>query len=119
MKPHFGGVDIGHSIPLICKKSSVIDMSRWKWVLLIFELTLFLVILILPQVELPDFTFHGGTSPVATKIRVSGPPARPVVSRAARKQVFPEVTETSLDQIVLVSAAHAEKPLLLSCALLC
>lgn len=46
-------------------------MSRWRWTLLIFELVLFAVILILPQVELPDFTFHGGTAPVVMKTRLA------------------------------------------------
>lgn len=51
-------------------------MSRWRWALLIFELVLFAVILILPQVDLPDFTFHGGTAPVAMKARLSRGTAR-------------------------------------------
>jgi len=93
-------------------------MCRWKWILLIFELALVLAILVLPQVELPDFTFHGGTAPVVTKARLSNPPVHPVVN-AAVKIAFPEITETSLDQIVLVPEVHAEPPLLLSCALLC
>ena len=46
-------------------------MSRWKWALLIFELALFAIILILPQVALPDFTFHRGTGPVAAKSTLS------------------------------------------------
>jgi len=46
-------------------------MSRWRWILLIFELVLFAAILVLPQVELPDFTFHGGTSPVVMKARLA------------------------------------------------
>jgi len=49
-------------------------MPRWKWALLIFELALFAIILILPQVDLPDFTFHNGTAPVAAHARVSSPP---------------------------------------------
>jgi hypothetical protein len=51
-------------------------MSRWRWTLLIFELVLFAVILILPQVELPDFTFHGGTAPVVMKTRLGSGTAR-------------------------------------------
>ena len=46
-------------------------MKRWKWVLLIFELVLFAAILVLPQVDLPDFTFHGGTAPITAKQRIS------------------------------------------------
>jgi protein-S-isoprenylcysteine O-methyltransferase Ste14 len=55
-------------------------MTRAKWALLIFELALFAVILILPQVDLPDFTFHRGTAPVVARARVS---AAPVLSGLA------------------------------------
>ncbi len=51
-------------------------MARWKWVLLIFELVLFAVILVLPQVDLPDFTFHGGSAPVVVKSRLTSAPLR-------------------------------------------
>lgn len=53
-------------------------LKRWQWILLLFELVLFAVILILPQVDLPDFTFHKGTAPVATQARASSPPVRAV-----------------------------------------
>ena len=46
-------------------------MKRWQWALLIFELALFALILVLPQVALPEFTFHGGTAPIAVKARLS------------------------------------------------
>lgn len=46
-------------------------MKRWRWTLLVFELALFALILILPQVDLPDFTFHSGTAPVVMKSRLS------------------------------------------------
>jgi hypothetical protein len=45
-------------------------MKRWQFSLLIFELALFAIILVLPQVALPDFTFHDGTAPVAAHSRV-------------------------------------------------
>ena len=47
-------------------------MKRWQLWLLIFELALFAAILVLPQVALPDFTFHDGTAPVAAHARVCG-----------------------------------------------
>lgn len=46
-------------------------MTRWRWALLIFELLLIALILVLPQADLPDYTFHGGTAPVAAKARLS------------------------------------------------
>ena len=45
-------------------------MKRWQLGILIFELVLFAAILVLPQVALPDFTFHGGTAPVVAHSRV-------------------------------------------------
>ena len=48
-------------------------MKRWQLALLIFELALFAAILVLPQVALPDFTFHDGTAPVAAHARVCDP----------------------------------------------
>lgn len=55
-------------------------MKRWKWALLIFELVLFALILVLPQVALPDFAFHSGTAPVALKYRFSASPALAAVA---------------------------------------
>ena len=48
-------------------------MKRWQLLILIFELALFAAILVLPQVALPDFTFHEGTAPVAAHARVCDP----------------------------------------------
>jgi hypothetical protein len=57
-------------------------VKHWKWGLLIFELLLFAAILILPQVDLPYFTFHGGTAPIVVKTRIS-----PVSSYAVQPTV--------------------------------
>jgi len=57
----------------------VAPISRWKWILLMTELVLFAVILILPQVDLPDFTFHGGSAPVVAKARISHVPVQAVM----------------------------------------
>jgi hypothetical protein len=51
-------------------------MKRWQFSFLIFELALFAAILVLPQVALPDFTFHEGTAPVAAHARLCPPGAR-------------------------------------------
>jgi len=49
-------------------------MPRWRWGLLIFELFLFVLILVLPQVDLPDCAFHRGSAPTVSKASVSSPP---------------------------------------------
>jgi hypothetical protein len=54
----------------------VFSMKRWYWAILILELSLFAMILILPQVALPSFTFHSGTAPVVMKTRVSTSPGQ-------------------------------------------
>jgi hypothetical protein len=46
------------------------SMKHWQFSILIFELALFAVILVLPQVALPDFTFHDGTAPVTAHSRL-------------------------------------------------
>lgn len=49
-------------------------MTRWGWVLLIFELFLFVVILIHPDVDLPDTAFRDGNSPVLATLQVTTAP---------------------------------------------
>lgn len=55
-------------------------MKRWQFLFLIFELVLFAVILVMPQVALPDFTFHEGTAPVAAHARLCDHPAATAVT---------------------------------------
>jgi hypothetical protein len=49
-------------------------MARWWWVLLISELFLFALILVLPQVDLPDFTFRDGSAPAVVRLQLASPP---------------------------------------------
>lgn len=49
-------------------------MTRWRWAVLVFELFLFALILILPQVDLPDTAFRDGHTPVAAKLQVNAAP---------------------------------------------
>lgn len=95
-------------------------MSRWKWTLLIFELLLFAVILVLPQVELPQCAFHGGSAPVAAKARTLRTPQVPVVAPASvplvPRSVFPQhATET----LAAAVPSQFEARLALLCAFLC
>lgn len=49
-------------------------MKSWRWALLLFELFVFALILVLPQVDLPDTAFRDGNSPVVAKLQVTAAP---------------------------------------------
>jgi hypothetical protein len=66
-------------------------MKRWQLVVLIFELVLFAAILVLPQVALPDFTFHGGTAPVVAHSRVCDAVPGTAIT-ATLQTLFPDQT---------------------------
>ncbi len=77
-------------------------MKRWQLAILIFELALFAVILILPQVALPEFTFHSGTAPVAVHSRLCSR------APAAAIAVAPQILR--LDSIARVGGEHLDVP---------
>jgi hypothetical protein len=94
-------------------------MKRWQWALLIFELALFAVILVLHQVALPEFTFHGGTAPIAAKARLSlarGQPAAPI----QLPMLIPgHILEAIADTRLVLPPARQETRLSLLCTLIC
>lgn len=95
-------------------------VKRWQWALLIFELTLFAVILILPQVALPDCTFHSGTAPVVTKARLSAPPFRDVAVPLQTRVSTPVLTAESPAEIIShIAPPSADSQLSLLCVRLC
>ena len=93
-------------------------MRSWRRSLLIFEIVLFALILVLPQVDLPDFTFHGGTAPVVAKAKSSSPPVfvtvGPVLPELSRR-----VHPLEIDIIGSHRYARSESVLSLHCVLLC
>jgi len=94
-------------------------MSRWRWALLIFELMLFAVILILPQVELPDFTFHGGTAPVVMKTRLCSGTASASVVKPVQLPTWVPLLEPRVEINDPPSAADGDMRLSLLCTLNC
>ena len=94
-------------------------MNRWKWALLIFELALFAIILILPQVDLPDFTFHGGTAPIAIKSRASATPARLTVALAVRPLTPADLQEPLFEFSSTAASPTSASRLSLLCTLVC
>lgn len=93
-------------------------MSRWKWILLIVELALFAAILVLPQVDLPDFAFQCGTAPVVVKARSVSSPQQtttPVVTASG----LPVFSESIQEEVNPVAPSHPESRLALNRVLLC
>ena len=72
-------------------------MTRWGWMLLIFELFLFVVILIHPDVDLPDTAFRDGNSPVLAKLQVNTPPVM-AVSITHISTGFPHLVEAAVQK---------------------
>ena len=94
-------------------------MKAWRWTFLIFELCLFALILVLPQVDLPDFTFHRGTSPVAAKAKLSSPPVLSSVTAPAQFRLPNHIRELRNQPVRLEVRQKPNALLSLLCALLC
>jgi hypothetical protein len=94
-------------------------MKRWRWALLIFELVLFALILVLPQVDLPDFTFHGGTAPIVAKSRLSSVPVLSNVTTAAQVGSLRDIGETRSQPIRPAVHLNPHSLISLFCILLC
>jgi hypothetical protein len=94
-------------------------MKRWRWALLIFELVLFALILVLPQVELPEFTFHGGTSPIAVKARFSLTPVQPAVIVTLPMLIPGGILEALAETRLVLSPVRGESRFALLCTLIC
>ena len=94
-------------------------MKSWRWVLLNFELFLFALILVLPQVDLPDFTFHGGTAPVVAKAKVSSPPVLSTITTPGRSRLPQTLRETRNQRVRRAIPLKQHAFLSLLCTLLC
>jgi hypothetical protein len=95
-------------------------MRSWKWAILIFELVLVAVILVLPQVDLPDFAFHGGTAPIVAKQRVT-PHTTPAAASLgfALPVLYPESSEPSIRVLADGLLSPLRSSLSLFCVLIC
>ena len=93
-------------------------MTRWRWGLLVFELFLFALILVLPQVELPETAFPAGTTPIVAKHRLADPPtfvvARPIL--AAVSTAADAFLVSSIEPPVRLGTMHRQEVL---CVFLC
>ena len=94
-------------------------MKRWQWALLIFELALFALILVLPQVELPEFTVHGGTAPIAAKARLSLNRVQAAVFAPLPRLIPGRVLEALADTREITHLPGWDARLSLLCILIC
>jgi len=94
-------------------------MQRWRWALLMFELFLFALILILPQVELPETAFQGGTAPTVIKARVSSLPALAAVLLPLGLLLFARSWESHLERTEAPASTNPHSRLALLCTLIC
>jgi len=94
-------------------------MRLWRWALLIFELFLFALILVLPQVDLPDFTFHRGSAPVVAKSKLSSAPVLAIVIIAARSRPPRHIREIQTQNVCSAVDRTPYSLLSLLCTLLC
>ena len=97
----------------------VAPIPRWKWIVLMTELVLFAVILILPQVGLPDFTLHGGSAPVVAKARISHAPAVMVMGAHAGLLLLSRSVAIVRDFSLAMPPKEHDVRLSLLCTLIC
>jgi len=94
-------------------------MKWWRCTLLMFELGLFALILVLPQVDLPDFSFHGGTAPVVVKSKLSSAPVLSSVATPVKSRLPQQVREIRNQPVRPAVRLRPNALLLLLCTLLC
>jgi len=94
-------------------------MKRWRWALIVFESLLFALILILPQVELPDFTSHPGRTPIVVKPSLSFAAFLYFVSVTTKAQSLPHIREARGERPQFMIHRNGHFLLSLFCILLC
>jgi hypothetical protein len=93
-------------------------MGRWTikpscWFVLMSLLFLIFLILVLPQVDLPDTAFHRGTGPVDVHSRVTSAPGLVVVSAAVQLGFSAHTASDRVEHsVVFARATSAFLPLL-------
>jgi hypothetical protein len=88
-------------------------------VLLVLELALFAIILIHPDVDLPEFTFRSGTAPIAAKYRFAVPPAMVAKLAASAILLRPAISEKVSDRSEPSTSNSLELRLSVLCTLIC
>lgn len=94
-------------------------MKRWRLALLLLELVLFALILVLPQVDLPDFTFPGGTAPIVAKARLSASPTFTDLPAPVHVRSFLHDSQKSTRAIWLAAHLNTTSLFVIDCILRC
>ena len=94
-------------------------MKRWRLALLLWELFLFALILVLPQVDLPDFTFPGGTAPIVAKARLAASPTLTNPPARVHTRLFDHNAENTARATRPAADMNTSSPLVLDCILRC
>ena len=84
-----------------------------------FELFLFALILVLPQVDLPDFAFQRGSAPIVAKAKVSARPVLATVRHTAETSRLQYVREFQSSTAPPLDSATADFSLSLLCSWIC
>jgi len=87
-------------------------ISRGAWLLLMGFLVLIVVILILPDVDLPDTAFHRGTAPVVEHLRTSSAPSLLTVRILTPLVFAAEAAESQLERSSLSHSTLQSLPIL-------
>jgi len=83
------------------------------------ELALFAIILIHPDVDLPDFTFRSGSAPIAAKYRFSVPPTMVLKLVASAILARPAISEKVSHGLDVSTSKAFGLRLFLLCTLIC
>lgn len=94
-------------------------MKGWRYALLIFELFLFALILVLPQVDLPDFTFPRGSAPITAKARLCSRPAFSTTRAPVQAHSVAPSQETRTRTVQHAVDLNSLPPVTLNCNLRC
>jgi hypothetical protein len=94
-------------------------MKRWQFSILIFELALFAVILVLPQVALPDFTFHDGTAPLTAHSRLCDRGPSTAIAVAPQILPFEPIARVGSDTTDVLAPPAVHSRLSRLCVLIC
>ena len=104
---------------LFAKLRVLLLLKAWRRGILLFEVFLLALILVFPQVDLPDFACPRGTGPVIARWRVSTPPVLTAVTVPTQSQPTKRFVNREEQRLGLGSHAIPRSLLSLLCALRC